>query len=90
MFIVSNKLAYLFENICKQSVEGVVCLLFAFIIKHEKKKDDSNKKLLSKTEPEFDILENYEPILLSKILNHALERMPRMRRMISLLAILGM
>lgn len=90
MFIVSNKLAYLSENICKQSVEGVVWLLFAIIIKQNKKRDNSNKKLLSKTKPEFNILENYQPILLSKMLNHALERMPRMRRRILLLVILGM
>ena len=90
MFIVSNKLAYLSENICKQSIEGVVWLLFAIIIKQKKKRVNSNKKLLSKTKPEFNILENYQPILLSKMLNHALERMPRMRRRILLLAILGM
>lgn len=65
MLIVSNKLAYLSENICKQSVKGVVWLLFAVIIKH-RKKDNSNKNLLSKTEPELDILENYQPIFLSK------------------------
>lgn len=31
-----------------------------------RKKDNSNKKLLSKTEPEFDILGNHQPIFLSK------------------------
>lgn len=62
----SNKLKYLAKDVSKQRAEGIARFPLAACSEVGKGRDKLRNKLLSKVEPELDVLENSQPVLLSK------------------------